>query len=275
MIARAPAHEFRISPSAGIAGEMVRIARAEIEFAKAMASEFVSDPVEPIHQFRKAIKRLRALVRLGINDDEDTARRIDRKLRDIGRSLGDTRDAEVVRRTAMKLCDDDKHLSKTDFDFAGAQIAPDRRLVEALTAGLDEVSDELDPFITGAAWSDERIRTAIEHEIDAAARDMRRFSKTGRDEAAHDWRKRVQRCANQLRLVEAIVPILTADQLENLNRTAELLGDYNDLTVLRWALRSSRNEMNERSHARFHKKAKQQQRKLRQQVLQSGELIGA
>jgi CHAD domain-containing protein len=104
---------------------------------------------------------------------------------------------------------------------------------------------------------------------------MRRFSKTGRDEAAHDWRKRVQRCANQLRLVEAIVPILTADQLENLSRTAELLGDYNDLTVLRWALQSGRNEMNQHSHAAFHNKAKQRQRELRQQVLQSGALIGA
>jgi CHAD domain-containing protein len=239
-----------------------------------MAGEFVSDPVEPIHQFRKAIKRLRALVRLGSTEDEDAVRKIDRKLRDIGRSLGDARDAEVVKRTAMKLCDDDQRLSKTDFEFARSDVPPDRRLVEALTDRLDEVSDELDPFITGAVWSVEQIRTAIERELDAAEQDMRQFSKTGRDEAAHDWRKRVQRCANQLRLVEAIVPILTADQRENLNRTAELLGDYNDLTVLRWALQSSRNEMNQRSHARFHSKAKRQQRKLRQQVLEAGESFG-
>jgi len=240
-----------------------------------MAGEFVIDPVEPIHQFRKSIKRLRALVRLGREEDAAAARSIDRMLRDVGRSLGDARDAEVVKRTASKLCSPGEGEFPTDFDFGQPVNLPDQRLIQTVTDSLEEVRVELDQFIAGIEWSDEQIRAAIEQEIENAVRDMQRFSKSGHDEEAHDWRKRVQRCANQLRLVAAMVPVLSADQLENLNHVAEILGDYNDLTILRHALQRSRSEFHKKSNTSLRKKAKKHQSHLRKLALESGKSIGA
>jgi CHAD domain-containing protein len=239
-----------------------------------MACEFLIDPVESVHQFRKAIKRLRALVRLGRTEDRDNARNIDRMLRDTARLLSDARDAEVVRRTAIRLCGIDAVRSPSDFDFALSNNVPDAQLVEVVTGQLDEVCDELDEFISGIEWSEAKLRAAIELETRNMLRDMYRFSESGHDRHAHSWRKRVQRCANQLRLIEMLVPDLAAGQLGQLGAVAEILGDYNDLTILRQALKASGSLPHKKSNAKLRKTARKRQRRLRKLAIESGEPIG-
>jgi CHAD domain-containing protein len=270
----APPVACRISPPARIAGELARIGRAEVEFAIARAAEFVTDPAESVHQFRKAIKRLRALLRLGSAADPDAARDIDRTLRDIGRMLSDARDAEVVVRTANKLRGGEAGLLPIDFGFALAEPVPDQDSMDEVIHRMERIGTELDQFIAGIEWSEERILAAIALEIGKSTRDMHRFSKTGEAKHAHSWRKHVQRCANQLRLIDTLFSNLLAGQLDKFNRVAELLGDYNDLTLLLKAIHTSEHANHQQSGAKLGDKAKKQQIRLRELALQSGELIG-
>jgi CHAD domain-containing protein len=267
------APDYNIAPAAPIADELSRIARAEVDFSLALCGHIASDPSYCVHQCRKAIKRLRALIRLISQGDGDTARSIDRRLRDTGRMLADARDAEVIVRTAIGLGADDAGALFDRISMPHQEV-PDTAVVQAVTELLQEVRAELDEFIAAREWAIESILPAIEDGFRKVDSGKRRFSESGNKHHAHDWRKGVQRCANQLRLVEQLNPHLAAGRLQELDALAEILGDYNDLSILRHALKPKHGDPKNKSITDLRKRAKVRQRELRKRLLESGESHG-
>jgi CHAD domain-containing protein len=126
-----PATHSRFS-SLSIREELRRTAEAEID-ASLEALTTANDPVEVVHECRKAIKRVRALVSLGTCIDGGDARRLDRMLRDTGRLMGPIRDATVFHQTLEKLTPEPSIIEGTDVH--AEDNAYKRPYVSAETAG--------------------------------------------------------------------------------------------------------------------------------------------
>lgn len=263
--------ECRISRSASIEGELRRIGRAEIDFARAEI-EAVSDPARAVHQCRKAIKRLRALVRLGGAEDAEARREIDHRLRDIGRLLAASRDADVIRRTAARLCDDNA-LSKPVEIAAARRRKPDRRIVQRVVDELSVLRAGLDAYFERGARTSDSLLGAIERTCHKSVRRLNRFRDRNRQALAHDWRKGVQRYANQLGVLAELCPERAAAELEPLDALAECLGEFNDLTILRAAIEDGQIGSSAQSRSALRKLARARQRVLRERALELGESI--
>jgi CHAD domain-containing protein len=193
------------------------------------------DPVEAIHDARKRIKKTRALLRLARPGLKKQAyRRHNRALRDAGRAMSDTRDADVLVETVDALAD----------HFAGhrpkACFARVRRPLAA--AAGDQGSDPGEHAETLRALAREEwpLRKLGE---DGLADSLTRTYKRGRDafaradrepsvEHLHEWRKRVKDLWYQERLLEETWPGVMKAQAKEAKKLSKILGEDHDLAVL-------------------------------------------
>jgi CHAD domain-containing protein len=265
--------ENRISRSASIEAELERIAAAEIDYALDQIRAAAKRPDSAVHQCRKAIKRLRALVRLAGGDDADAGREIDRRLRDAGRLLAAARDADVVRMTAARLCADSAHSKRIDLGGGSAAARPDREVRRRVRNLLREARDLFAGHIGGRRRTPGALGAPVERAGVKATRLMSRFRERGGPKLAHDWRKSVQRYANQLKLMADVWPELAAAELGSLDALAECLGELNDLTILRAALEAGQIGADVQSRAALRKLARARQRTLRKRALELGESL--
>src|SRR5688572_28848189 len=95
--------EFNEPPAAGAR----RVAAEQLEDAVGQLQNGMSDdPVTAVHEARKDLKKTRALLRLTRSGlPKSTYRSENRALRDAGRSLSGTRDADVMIQTVDKLAE--------------------------------------------------------------------------------------------------------------------------------------------------------------------------
>ena len=265
--------DYRISPSAAAAGELVRVAFAEVDLAIALAREIPLDPAPSVHECRKAIKRIRALAQLCKEGKTEEYQAIDRKLRDAGRLLAESRDAHVVQRTATKLASESGHLDS--LEFAPALPVPDRAAIVTCVDLLVEARDGLEGICSRSDRSVESLLQAVGHSRNRAAVCMDRFRARGRATDAHAWRKAVQRYANKIRLMAGFLPADDADRLAALDDLAAGLGEYQDLTVLRQTLKTGRVRCAKTARKWLLESAKSHRRRLRKELLASGALLFA
>lgn len=265
----------RISRSASIEAELRRIGRAEIDFALAQVRGVESKPVRAVHECRKAIKRLRALVRL-CSVHADACRAADRTLRDAGRLLADARDTAVIRRTATDLCADDAPPEPIDLGAEFQAAAPRDKIMRRVTGLLREARSEIDRCFAGSGTTHESLGASIDRTYRKTGRRMNRFRARDSQSRAHGWRKSVQRYANQLRLMAELWPDRTTAELESLEALAKCLGEYNDLTILRGVLDGAQIGPDKHWRAAVRRLARSRQRALRARSLSLGEpLFGA
>lgn len=267
---RPAAPESRISRSASIETELARIAAAEVDYALAEMRAAARRPASAVHQCRKAIKRLRALVRLA-GGEADARREIDRKLRDAGRLLAAARDAEVIRKTAARLCTDNALARSSVPGGRRAAAKLDRDVSRRVVHRLSAVGAAIGEHFDGHTRTPESLGASIERTYRKAARLMQRFRERGGRTLAHDWRKSVQRYANQLKLVSDLEPDRAAVEIERLDALAECLGEFNDLTILRASLEAGHVGRDEKSRSTLRKLARARQAVLRQRALELGE----
>jgi CYTH domain-containing protein/CHAD domain-containing protein len=202
-----------------------------------------ADATEAVHAVRKDMKKARSAVRLLRHAlsrrDRDDA---DGRLRDAGRALAASRDAEVKLQTLADLVERFdglpseaieawRRILERDAEAAGNTLADEAAVAEA--RGLIE-----------AAWSEaERWRLA---ETDWPALEaalariyrrgreaMRRAERRGEERALHEWRKRAKDLWYALRILGGSWPRLLDATAEEAHELADLLGDHHDLAVLR------------------------------------------
>ena len=223
------------------ATEIRRVARERAE--SALSSLRDTDPgarAGSIHEARKDIKKMRAVLRLVREDvGRETFRTENRRYRDAARLLSESRDNDVLVETVESLVESNPEVANQ---------------AESLLAGIKKRRDSASPTEGGdrlvrAARTIEEGGRLIEgwnlSESDwwLFAGGLRRTYRDGRrglseveaeatPESVHEWRKRVKDLWYQLRLLRNSWKAGLKAPIRETGHLAELLGEYNDLSVL-------------------------------------------
>jgi CHAD domain-containing protein len=214
-----------------------RIVAEEIETALAALDDEGRPLPERIHAARKAVKKLRGLIRL-VRPGFPAYAAENAALRKAGRRLSGLRESEVARATLATLAEG-AGLSEAEMVGIDAPLL-DRHAAEheALQPALEEFRAAMEA-IRGRArnW---RIKGKEFGAIDRGLADtwaktrkaLKRAAKRGRDEDFHEWRKRAKDHWYQTRLLSPIWPEAMAPHLAAADRLGVALGDYNDLSQI-------------------------------------------
>lgn len=203
------------------------------------------DAAAAIHGARKDLKKLRAVLRLVREELGETSYRSqNRRFRDAGRLLSDTRDAEVKVATLDDLegrfgeefpaavaehwrrdLERERYAAGAD---AGGEVA---ERVERAAATIDVGRDELAAWELGRdSWK------LVEPGVLKAYADGRAALAAVRrdpsDEGVHEWRKRAKDLWYQLRILRDLWPGVLGETAEQAHELTDLLGDHHDLAVL-------------------------------------------
>lgn len=209
------------------------VERAETELA------VTPPPPAAVHEARKSVKRLRALVSLVAIDMGSDARRMDRTLRDINRALSATRDATVALATLDGLAQSaGEGLAN---DFAVCRAALDRRLAHVSERGLDIHRDVLTPLRQLGRdwkhwrWTDDEWKLLKPNLCATYRRGRRQYRKIAAGapaEELHDLRKMVKATQYHLEFLIPIAPQRLQSEHDEWERLADALGNHHDLWVL-------------------------------------------
>lgn len=202
--------------------------------AAGLQGEYAQD--EAVHEARKSIKKLRALLRLIELPLGRRFRPCDRYFRDIARSLSPLRDAVVQRQLLEQLGRQQPELAELTGRLlpllpAGAGVKkPGRLLRQAATALLDgrQRVARWPPFESRFRTLGAGFRTVYQQAREPA------WQLLGKEPAEpwHQWRKWVKYHGYQLRLLQPLAPDWLQPRAQRLKELGEWLGDEHDLGVL-------------------------------------------
>jgi CHAD domain-containing protein len=234
---------YRLKLDEGIQAGIRRIGLEEIDRAsQSLATPQQSDGKStPVHEARKSLKRIRALLRLVRPSlGERVFQRENADFRETAALLSHTRDTEILIETTLKL----------DARFAQAPHASLKKLHRLLAEQLVEV----DPTAEAAARTEaiarlERARprlarlkiapddfTSIQRGLERSVRRARsafhRAYAEPSDEAFHDLRKGVQQQWRHMALLRRAWPGLADARLSAARTLSQTLGDDHDLSIL-------------------------------------------
>lgn len=226
----------------GTAGEPLRaVARAILAEARAALEDQARADAVAVHEFRKAMKRWRALLRLLEPWLGEGGQRLRLAARDLARELGRPRDAQ----SALDALDD---MLKHDAGFSPASRATirhrldeARRQAESATLNPDMRTHML-AYLGRCERAVARWPLADTGFNDIAGRITETYRRARRrlpDEWAaagaaelHELRRRVIEHRYQMELVEPLWPRLGKLWVEEAQRLRDRLGRYQDLAVL-------------------------------------------
>jgi len=224
--------------------EIRRVARGRVESAlRSLRSTDPAARAESIHEARKDMKKTRAVLRL-VRDDlgKETFRSENHRYRDAARLLSASRDSEVLVETVESLIEefpDEAVAAAPLLSELDARRARDRESDDsAIGSRLERAAKTIEQggrLIDGWNLSDS--------DWQLFAGGLRRTYRDGRrrlgdveaevtPEAVHEWRKRVKDLWYQLRLLRNAWKDGLKAPVKEIGHLAELLGDYNDLSVL-------------------------------------------
>ena len=279
------------------AGGLRRIALGQLDLAIAMLrSGTHASSAEAVHETRKALKRLRALMRLLEGElGVKRARRERARLRDAGARLAGARDAEVMVGTLVSLLERHPRKLGRRKVLLGlrAQLERERREASARTLGdaatRERVAAELSAMRTRVAKWELPDRSAgrltgpgLEH-IYRAGRSGRR--RAGRRKSGartlHRWRKHVKDLRYALEVLDvrardtrAVANKRTAKLARRADELGELLGEEHDLMLLAERMRGYKPLKRRKRTRRLALRAISRRRaRLRERALRKGERL--
>jgi CHAD domain-containing protein len=246
---------YKLKDREGIATGVRRIVSAELDKAiDELEGRRNSDPDAAVHEARKRCKKARAALRL-VRDDlrNDLRRRENAALRDAQRRLSGVRDAHVMLETLDALRDE------ADGRVPASSV---RGLRDQLRKRRDHArqgeSGERAEAIAELTAARERIDgwPLSDESFGSAAQGLRRIYRDGRraqhaalasagPEHWHEWRKRVKDLWYAARILRPIAKVELEAVVDEADHLAELLGDHNDLAVLRRAVDDQAGDLTE------------------------------
>jgi CHAD domain-containing protein len=212
---------------------------AIIATARGTVRHVALEPEQTLHDFRKSVRRARALVALLRPAlGRITASGLTGELRAAFQATGALRDADVLIATLRSVASDDPSRPIVERALAQEQSRDGARAAEALAAGnriLRPLPDVLrvtlpqafsmDDLARGLARSCRRVRTTLERAAVAAT-----------STEFHEWRKRVKELRYQVELLASTGSAELKRREKALAALAEELGKVTDLIVLQTAL---------------------------------------
>ena len=202
---------------------------------------------EAVHETRKCIKRLRALLRLvrpGIGEHDFN--QMNARLRDASRLLSGARDRTVLAQTIERLAELADQSELSALSHLGNRMTDDGRKPEPDTVDPENLA-EARHLLGKAAQSWDKLRLkpddfsslgaglghALQRCKDAFEAAYATSDPTSeRDHAFHGWRKGVQQHWRHMRLFEQCWPEYAAARIAQAKELSEILGRAQDLAVL-------------------------------------------
>jgi hypothetical protein len=305
---QAAQRQFALLPGERPAQGLKRMALAQIDLAIELLGGLSQPDERAVHETRKALKRLRALVRL-LRYELGTASfaRENTALRELGRRLAGARDAEVMvasldairRRHPRELGGEGMARLRdglvAERNAAAARTLGDVALRAQVLAELHAVRTRVAAWQLPDAPALELVELGLER-LYRQGRARRRRAARGsgdRGRALHEWRKRVKDLRHAAEMLDRSDPagargrvaLLSrgtrggrrADELrkvaERADQLAEMLGEEHDLAVLAARIREQRTErprLRRRTRKRALKLIARRRRKLRARSLRAG-----
>ena len=240
---------YRLRPDEDADDGVRRVARGQLDLA---ADQLAGDGDRDVavHESRKALKRLRALVRVARDAlGDDAYRRENRIFRDTGRRLSATRDAAVMVETLDDLTErygdelpDDAFVGLRDAlaseaTAASSALADDRGPIEEVQGALEAARRRV------AAWPlpDDAGPEMLEAGFERVYRRGRRALKAARrdpgTEELHELRKRAKDLWHAAQILRPASPKAMKKLARRAHALSDLTGDDHDLAVLRAATR--------------------------------------
>jgi len=232
--------EYGLIPDEPLAAGVRRVACTQIDRA---VGELTSarDPHRSVHEARKCMKRVRALLHLirpAIG--EKTFKKEDRRIRDMGRRLSGPRDCQAIIETVAKL----ENGSGPAWDISATQTLKAKLYSERRRAERELYRHTLEETVAELAETREhyghlnlkggrsRIGDGLQRCYRRARHDFMRAYEQKRAEDFHEWRKSAQRHWRQMQLLCRAWPEAMEARISAAGDLSRLLGDDHDLAVL-------------------------------------------
>ena len=199
-----------------------------------------ADQAVAVHETRKCLKRIRALLKLVRPMLATDAYKAENgRFRDIAKGLSETRDRDVLHQTLLTLqsCGDDMQ-NKILKDVRKCVPALDRIIERAPSAALAEAAAALKTArrqyrrLDFASTEETRLFEGLKASYKAARKSRDLAYGAGDDEAFHEWRKPVQVHWRQMRLLIDAWPEAVSVRIEAARELSQMLGEDHDLSVL-------------------------------------------
>jgi CHAD domain-containing protein len=233
---------LRLLPGEPLAAGLGRAASEEIRRARESLLD-AADPVSGVHEARKSLKKVRAILHLARKAlGKKRFRALNRRVRDLARALAEQRDASVRVDTLNAL------LAGMDgqapIRLRGAsrrrmvtrrRRPGDARVREEIAATLGEVGGEIRRALSRSGI--DSARPGLARTYRTGRRNMREAASSSTTAAFHEWRKRVKFLWYQVRLFEEGWPATLGPLAEQLHSLSEFLGDAHDYDLLEAGLR--------------------------------------
>lgn len=236
------AYRFRVRET--VRAGIRRIVREQID----LSIRDLKDPRQggdrAVHEARKRFKRIRAVLRLVRDPLGPVFDRENVWYRDAGRGLSALRDARALLETCDRLLKrflgspearwipDLRSALEHRREGAGLASGDSRRrrsaVVRRLQAARSRVSSwpvPPDGFAT--------LAPGLERSFAQAAKRFREVEEDPTPRHFHEWRKRVKDCWHQAEILEPTWPEILSPHAVALHRLSELLGENQDLEILR------------------------------------------
>lgn len=196
-----------------------------------------------VHEARRTLKRLRALVRLIGPSIGDRAKEANDRLRTAARDFAGSRDAAVILETFDRIAGDDEHARAMRKLLRRARRAAPRDDQDAV-AQIRAFAAAIDDWQFDGAWS------SIELGIRRTYRKGRQAvadAASGKTEL-HELRKRGKDLQFQLTLLRAAFPAVIGGYLHALRELGSVLGEEHDLWVLGETLAKKKSDTGRWAH---------------------------
>jgi CHAD domain-containing protein len=231
-----------VYPDLPVGEALKAVARDVLAEARAALSDDKSDAIA-VHDYRKAMKRWRALLRLLEPFLGDEGRRLRVAARNFARELAGARDAQAAMEALEDIAERPQTaLSPRSLATIRARLDALRKSAEAasvtqamrarLIVALDELAPAIDTWaldkLTFGELAGELTRTYRRMRKDAPREDWRSVP----PEVLHDLRRRVVAHRYQMELVEPLWPKFGRVWVAEAQRLRDRLGAHQDLSML-------------------------------------------
>jgi CHAD domain-containing protein len=234
---------YRLKRDESVPAGLRRIAGEELDDAARQLTQ--SKPAkrdEDIHEARKSIKKVRAILRLMREELDGDYARDNAQLRDTGRKLSELRDAGAIIGTFDALT------AKYKDEVGNGSLASIRRALETrkqeterranVVQVMREAAESIEKIAKGVRKWPLRtdgfpaIRPGLEEAFRRGRRGLARAQKLPRPEAYHEWRKRVKDNWYHVRLLEDLWTDVMRANEKSLKELETWLGEDHNLVVL-------------------------------------------
>lgn len=234
---------YALDPSSPVHVSVQHEFRQQITHAIDALSDKDGDAAdEAVHEARKSVKKLRALLRLvrpelGAHTYDD----FNRSLRDAARLLSQVRDAAAVLESFDKLVEE-KELDSARFTAVRARLAERRESGHGVSSRRDVMTRaeaDLQQLLANVErWElpDEGwqlVSAGFRDIYQRGGRALKRAAAHPSAEHFHEWRKQVKYHWYHLRFLAPLWPGLIKAHAEELEQLSDWLGDEHDLSVLK------------------------------------------